>query len=130
MTSASLLIVLIVTTIVGGATGLVLGTLLPEMILALVAGFLGVITAAIVRNFIMVRVALVGPDDSGIPTVVVTFSIVASIAGSLAAHEITETLVIVSPTFLGALAGLISSVLTAMLMVTYHMFPDKPSNLP
>jgi hypothetical protein len=130
MTSASLIIVLFVTTVVGAITGLALGTSVPEMVLALAAGFLGVVASALVRNFVMVRVAKAGPDDSGIPLVIIVFSIVASIAGSLAAHEITETLVIISTTFLGALAGLISSVLMAMLMVTYHMFPDKPGNLP
>jgi hypothetical protein len=130
MTSASILVVLIVAIVVGGATGLVLGGNVSIFALALAAGFIGVIAAAIARNYVLVRVAGSGPDDSGIPIVIVVFAAVASIAGSLAAEDISESALHLSPAMVGAFAGLISSVLMVMLMVTYHMNPDKPGNLP
>jgi hypothetical protein len=130
MTTASVLIVMIVATAVGGLIGMVLGGSLNVFLLAIAAGFLGVIAAAIARNYVLVRVAQSGPDDSGIPGVVIVFSAVASIAGSLAAEEISDEILLFPPALLGAFAGLLSSVLMVMLMVTYHMNPDKPGNRP
>lgn len=130
MTSASILVVLIVAIAIGGLTGMVLGDSVNVFLLTLAAGFLGVIAAAIARNYVLVRLAGSGPDDSGIPGLVIIFSIVASIAGSLAAEDIGESILHLSPAMLGAFAGLLSAVLMIMLMVTYHMNPDKPSNRP
>ena len=130
MTTASVLIVMIVATVVGGVIGMVLGGSVNVFVLAIAAGFLGVIAAAIVRNYILVRVAHSGPDDSGIPAIIVVFSLVASVAGSLAAEELSDEVLQFPPALLGAFAGLLSSVLMVMLMVTYHMNPDKPGNRP
>jgi len=130
MTTASVLIVMIVATVVGGVIGMVLGGSVNVFVLAIAAGFLGVIAAAIVRNYILVRVAQSGPDDSGIPAIIVVFSLVASVAGSLAAEELSDEVLQFPPALLGAFAGLLSSVLMVMLMVTYHMNPDKPGNRP
>jgi len=130
MTTASVLIVMIVATVVGGVIGMVLGGSVNVFLLAIAAGFLGVIAAAIVRNYILVRVAQSGPDDSGIPAIIVVFSLVASVAGSLAAEELSDEVLQFPPAMLGAFAGLLSSVLMVMLMVTYHMNPDKPGNRP
>ena len=130
MTSASILIVLIVATFVGAITGMVLGGSVSAFALALAAGFIGVIIAAIIRNYVLVRMASSGPDDSGIPGVIIVFSAVASIAGSLAAEDISESVLQLSPAMVGAFAGLLSGVLMVMLMVTYHMNPDKPGNRP
>ena len=130
MTTASVLIVMIVATVVGGVIGMVLGGTLNVFVLAITAGFLGVIAAAIVRNYILVRVAQSGPDDSGIPAIIIVFSLVASVAGSLAAEELSDEVLQFPPALLGAFAGLLSSVLMVMLMVTYHMNPDKPGNRP
>ena len=128
MTSASILIVLIVATIVGSLTGMVLADSVSVFALGLAAGFLGVIAAAIVRNYVLVRLASAGPDDSGIPGLVVIFSLVSSIAGSLAAEDIGESVLHLSDAMIGAFAGLLSAVLMIMLMVTYHMNPDKRGN--
>jgi hypothetical protein len=121
---------MIVATAVGGLVGMVLGESVNIFVVAIAAGFVGVIAAAIARNYILVRVAQSGPDDSGIPAVIVVFSLVASVAGSLAAEEIGDEILQFPPALLGAFAGLLSSVLMVMLMVTYHMNPDQPSNRP
>ena len=128
MISASLLIVIVVAIIVGGLTGMVLGSSLSGIMLAVVAGLLSVIASIAVRNFIMVRGARTGPDDSGLPSLVIVFAIVASLAGGLAADEITSKVVELSQGMRGAFAGLLSAILMAMLMITYHMNPDKRGN--
>ncbi len=56
MTSANLLIVLMVGTVVGALVGLGLGGYFGnQLYLAILAGFLGTIIGGLARNFIMVR---------------------------------------------------------------------------
>lgn len=125
MTSANLLVVLIVGTIVGALIGLALGPFVQHSLyLAIVAGFLGTIIAGVVRNMIMTR-AGAGPDTSSIPALVIVYSAVASLAGSAAAVEVAHASHIVSPIWIGTLAGLFSGILMAMLMITYYMNPEK-----
>jgi hypothetical protein len=129
MTSASLLIVLLVGTVVGALTGLIVGGGIEALYLAILAGFLGTIIAGIVRNFIMVRGSGVGPDDSHTPVLVLVYSAVASLAGSSAAIEVARLSEVSAPVWLGTLAGLFSSILLAMLMIVYHTNPGEPPKL-
>ena len=82
MTSASLLIVLLVGTVVGAVTGLFLGGMNAD-VLAILAGFLGAVIGATVRNFIVARGAGVGPDNSRTPGTVIAFAAVASLAAGM-----------------------------------------------
>jgi hypothetical protein len=127
MTSASLLIVLLIGTVVGALTGLALGGSVGAVLLTVLAGLLGTIIAAIARNVIMVRGPGVGPDDSRTPLPVIIFSAVASLAGSLGAIEVATLSHVSTPVWLGTLGGLFSSILLAMLMITYH---TKPGEMP
>jgi uncharacterized membrane protein len=129
MTSASLLIVLIVGAVVGALTGLIVGGSIEALYLAILAGFLGTIIAGIVRNTIMVRGAKVGPDDSRTPMLVIIYSAIASLAGSSAAIEVARLSELSSPVWIGTLAGLFSSILLAMLMITYHTNPGEMPKL-
>jgi len=97
-------------------------------VLGLAGGFLGVTGAAIVRNCILVRLGSWGSGDSGIPGLIVVFSLVASIAGSLAAEDIGESILHLPPAMIGGFAGLLSAILMVMLMTAYHMSPDKSRN--
>ena len=125
MTSASLLIVIIVGTAVGALIVLAIGGGLDPLYLAIVAGFLGTIIGAIARNMIMVRSGS-GPDDSRTPMLVVVYSAVASLAGSAAAVEIARRSDLAdTAVWLGTLAGLFSAILLAMLMITYHTNPGE-----
>ena len=99
MTSVNLLIVLIVGALVGTFTGLALGGVVNDLYLALIAGFLATIIAAIVRNTIMTRVTpepeLEGMPlermpqavaiDRRIPLRMIAYSALASLAGSTSA---------------------------------------------
>jgi uncharacterized membrane protein YfcA len=129
MTSASLLIVLFVGTVVGALTGLVAGSYIGGDYLAILAGFLGAVIASIIRNLAIARGAGVGPDDSKTPVLIVIYAAIASLAGSLAAKEVTDFAEITAPVGLGTLAGLFSAFLLAMLMILYHTHPGEPPRL-
>jgi hypothetical protein len=107
MTQASLLIVLLVGTAVGAVTGLFVGNALGSLSLAILAGFLGIIAGVLVRNFLVARAAGMGPDDTRTPIVVIVFGRVASLT----------------------LAGLLASLLMAMLMITYYTHPGETPKL-
>jgi uncharacterized membrane protein YfcA len=128
MTSAKLLIVILVGLVVGAITGLALNSFLGNLYLALVAGFLATVIGIVIRNTIMVR-GSGAPDDARIPMVVIVLSIVASLAGSSTALEIAQHShdQMSSSVWVGALAGLISSILMAMLMIVYHLNPSEYS---
>lgn len=124
-TSASLILVLLVSTAVGAMIGAFIGSSLPLTWLALVAGVLGVLAAIFVRNTVLNRAAGIGPDDYSVPGVVSVFTLIASIAGSLAAKEVLDQWAVsVSPELLGTIAGLFSAVLMVLLMVTYYANPQ------
>ena len=126
MTSASLLIVLIVGTAVGALTGLAVGTSLGGLSVAILAGFLGTTAGAIVRNFIIARGAGVGPDDSRTPLLVIIYAVIASLAASAAAVELAQRSDLGdSQIWIGTLAGLIAAILMSMLMITYHTKPGE-----
>ncbi len=125
MTSASLLIVLFVGTVVGAVTGLVVSASFGAVYLAILAGFLGAMAGVVIRNFIIARGAGVGPDDSKTPTLVVIYAIVASLAGSLAAKEVADFSEVDAAVGIGALAGLFLAVLLSMLMISYHTTPGE-----
>lgn len=130
MTSASLLIVLLVSTAVGAVTGLGVGTALGSLSLAILAGFLGTIIGAVVRNLIVSRGAGMGPDDTRTPMLVIVFAAVASLAASTAALELAKRSDLAgSPVWIGTLAGLFAAILMAMLMITYYTNPGETPKL-
>jgi polyferredoxin len=123
MTSANLLIVILVGAVVGALVGLALGGSLTGFYLAVVAGFLATVIAGVARNEIMKR-AGAGPDDSKIPNLVLIYSAVASLGGSSLADEVVRISGLDSAVWLGMLAGLFSCILLAMLLITYYMNPE------
>ena len=126
MTSANILIVLLVGTVVGALTGLGLGGFFSNpWYLALAAGFLSTIIAGLVRDFLARRATGLGPDSSRTPVLVLVYSVVASLAGSSAATEVAQQSGVASPAWVGTLAGLFSAVLMAMLMITYYTHPGQ-----
>jgi hypothetical protein len=130
MTSANLLIVLLVGTVVGAVVGLGLGDFFSNpWYLALVAGFLGTIVAALVRDFIVRRGGALGPDSSRIPTLVLVYAVIASLAGSSAATEVAQQSDMTASVWVGTLAGLFSSILMSMLMIAYFTHPGEAPKL-
>jgi hypothetical protein len=124
--SASLIILVLVACAIGAAVGLLLGGALPNTrSIAIAAGFTATIVASIARYKLVFLGARAGADEARIPMVLVVNAAIASIAGSLAAHDLMGFVgADTSPPVLGALAGLLSAVLMALLMITYHSNPN------
>ena len=129
VTSASLMIVILV----AAAVGAIVGGLLDQMgvdrtLLAIIAGFVATVAAGIARH-VMIRVVWgAGPDVTRIPGVIIVFALVSSLAGSLAGHEILDDYhEFYSGIWVGTLAGLLSSLIMSMLVITYYMNPPQKS---
>ncbi len=75
MTSANLLIVMLVATAVGALIGLVAGPEINGLYLAILSGLLGTICAGIARNLIVFRGAGAGVDASRTPVLVIVYSV-------------------------------------------------------
>ncbi len=118
-------IVLIIGLIVGALCGVVLNGVVGDLALAIIAGFIATIIGAIATNVIMV--GLGGRNVSRTPLTVTVFAAVASLGGSAVAVEIaTHSHHLMStPVWIGALAGLFSVILMAMLMITYDKKPAE-----
>lgn len=125
-TSMSIIILVLIATAIGALAGLVLGSVITgTRTLAISSGLIATIIASIARYKLVFLGAGVGPDDSKIPSLVAVNAAIASIAGSLAAHDIANHIATPpSAVLIGAFAGLLSAVLMAMLMVTYHANSD------
>ena len=121
--SASLIVLTVVAVIVGGVVGVLLGALVPpgSRFIAIAAGFIATVIASTARYKLVGRIARAAVDEARIPMVLIVNAAIASVAGSLAAHDLMGFVgAQTSPGLLGALAGLLSAVLTALLMITYH----------
>ncbi|MEI9899050.1 MAG: hypothetical protein WDN31_01780 [Hyphomicrobium sp.] len=124
-TSASLLVMLLVAAGVGAIVGAIIGNSLNIALLSVIAGFIATVSAIIVRNNFLNRITGVGPDDFKIPMVIAVFSVIASIAGSLAGKEVLDQAGgNFSPEWFGTVAGLSSAILMSLLMITYYMHPQ------
>jgi len=126
LVSASLVVVILVATVIGAVAGLLLGEFLPpgSRWIAIPAGFIATVVASIAR-YKLIGVRRGGVDEARVPAVIVVNAAIASIAGSLTAHDLMGFVgAQASPALLGALAGLLSAVLTALLMITYHSNPN------
>ena len=120
--SASLIVLTLVAVIVGAVVGVLLGALVApgSRFIAIAAGFIATVIASVARYKLLGR-ARAAVDEARIPMVLIVNAAIASVAGSLAAHDLMGFVgAQTSPGLLGALAGLLSAVLTALLMITYH----------
>lgn len=126
--TASIIALVLIATAIGALVAVALDGVLPpgNRLLAILAGFVAVVIASIARYKIVFLGAGQGPDESRVPTVLLVNAAIASIAGSLAAHDLWGFSGMAGVGVLGALAGLLSAVLMAMLMITYHKNPYPP----
>jgi hypothetical protein len=124
--SMSIVILVLIATAIGAITGLVLdGMLLDTRQLAVASGFIATVIASIARYKLVFLGAGAGADDRKVPMVLLVNAAIASIAGSLAAHDIAGLIADPpSSVIIGTFAGLLSAVLMAMLMITYHANPS------
>lgn len=127
VTSASLIVIILVASAVGAVVGGVLGQVGLDVVpLAIISGFVATVAAVVVRNELINRLSGAGPDDFRIPMVVAVYAVIASLAGSLAGKEILDNMGgEYSPVWIGTVAGLVSAILMSLLMITYHMYPES-----
>ncbi len=128
--SASIIVLILVAAAIGAIVGLGLGSVegIGSRTVAVAAGFIATIVASIARYKVVFLGAGVGADEARVPMVLVVNAAIASIAGSLAAHDLYGLVGVPGSGMLGALAGLLSAVLMALLMITYHTFPTPGRN--
>lgn len=120
--SMSIIILVLIATAIGAIVGLVLDGVLPgTRSLAIIAGLVATVLASIARYKIVFLGAGIGADERKVPGVLVVNAAIASIAGSLAAHDLAGLIADPpSSVIVGTFAGLLSAVLMALLMITYH----------
>ncbi len=115
-------IFLLVNLLVGGAGGTVIGLALGGLItngdvLAIITAFLAVLLGMIAR-YTLVRVL---PGAPVIPPVVLASSLVISLIGGLAGHELSVlTGYASSPALIGLFSGLLAAILMDALIIVYH----------
>jgi hypothetical protein len=125
VTSASLMIVILVAAAVGAVVGGLLDQAgVDRTLLAIIAGFVATVAAGIVRHVLVRVVWGVGPDVTKIPGLIIVFALVSSLSGSLAGHEILDDYhEFYSGVWVGTLAGLLSALIMSMLVITYYTSP-------
>jgi hypothetical protein len=126
VTTVSLLVVLFVGTIIGALVGMLLGNSIPpDAPLAILAGLTGTVAGAVARNALVDQGIGVGEYEAALPRTVLLFAVIASFVGSLAGLELALLLHEPFPVWIGALAGLLSSILTGLLVISYHHNPTR-----
>src|SRR5215470_14506258 len=122
MAAVNSLIALVVCSVVGAFTGLVLGGLVSDLSLAIISGLLATIVAGIVRNIKIPQLMVIYDAlaiDRGIPLRLIIYSAIASLVGGIAAMGVATMSGLNSSTLLGALSGLFAGILMVMLMMAY-----------
>ncbi len=125
-------IFMLVNLLVGGAGGTVIGLALGGLIangdvLAIITAFLAVLLGMVAR-YTLVRVLPSAPD---IPPVVLARSLVISLIGGLAGHDLSvATGYASSPALIGLFSGLLAAILMDVLIIVYHAktAPDPSSH--
>ncbi|WP_072390975.1 hypothetical protein [Hyphomicrobium sp. CS1GBMeth3] len=120
--STSIIVLVLIGTAIGAIVGLVLDGVLPgTRSLAIIAGLAATVLASIARYKLVFLGAGVGRDERKVPGVLLVNAAIASIAGSLAAHDLADLIAQPpSSVIIGTFAGLLSAVLMALLMITFH----------
>jgi hypothetical protein len=105
---------------------LLLGGLVSDLVLALIAGILGTVSAGVVHNIRIPQLMVIySAVTVEIPLRVIIYSLIASLAGSFAAVQIATMSGFASSVTIGALAGLLAGILMAIMMTVYEMTPRK-----
>ena len=122
---ANWLVVLLIGSVVGAFTGLMLGGLIDNLYLAIIAGILATIIAGTVRHVRvpqLVNIYFALDTSHRIPLPVIIYSAIASLAGSAAAVQVATISELTSSSVgIATLAGFFAGTLMAILITVYHM---------
>jgi hypothetical protein len=125
LVTASVLAMVLVGLISGAILGMVLGALLANhLVLAILCAIVAAILALVIRNVVLERNAA-----STLPNGInLLWVVIGSLIGGLAGHELAIDLTEPPPLpLVGALSGLIASVLIASFAITIFMLRDRLS---
>ena len=128
MSFVNMLIVLILCSVVGAFTGLVLGDIISQLYLGILAALLATLIAVIARNVRLPQLVIVYSAlaiEHPIPFSVVIYSLIAAIIAGAAAVGIATEFQVRSPIVIGALGGLFAGFLTAMLILAHELNSDQ-----
>jgi hypothetical protein len=131
MVAVNVLIALILCTVVGAFTGLVLGGVFGPLYLAIIAGILATVVAIAARNIKIPELVVVYSAlsiERPVPLRVSIFCVLASIIGSLAAVQVATMAGVKLWSVLGALAGFFAGVLMVMIVVLSEPPPRATGN--
>jgi hypothetical protein len=125
LVTASVLAMVLVGLISGAILGMVLGALLANhLVLAILCAIVAAILALVIRNVVLER-----NTASALPNGInLLWVVIGSLIGGLAGHELAIDLTEPPPLpLVGALSGLIASVLIASFAITIFMLRDRLS---
>ena len=129
MIAVNLLIVLSLCSVVGAFTGLMLGGLVGDLYLAIIAGVLATAVAVAARNIRIPQLVVIYSTlaiERRIPLRVIICSAIASLVGSAAAVQVATMTDFTSSVMIGAFAGLFAGILMMMMVMIYDRTP-RPS---
>lgn len=124
MSTVNLLIGLILCSVVGAFTGLVLGDLVGDLYLAIIAGFLATVVVVAARNIKIPQLVVIFSAlaiERPIPLRLIIYSIVTSVVAGAAALGVATVTDLTSSVMIGSLGGLFAGILMAMQMMAYDM---------
>lgn len=132
MTVRNLLIVLILCSVVGAFTGLMLGEVVGNLYLGIISALLATAVAAAARNlkipqFVAIYSALA--IEHSIHARVIIYSVVASIIAGAAAVGVASEIDVKSSVLVGSLGGLFAGLLMTMLIIVSEI-PDGEGRAP
>jgi Na+/alanine symporter len=122
MSYVNLLIVLVLCSVVGAFTGLVLGDLVGQLYLAIIAGVLATIIAVVARNVRIPQLVVIYSAlaiEHPVPKGVISYSIITSFIAGAAAIGVATIAGWTTAITIGALGGFFAGLLMAMLVMAY-----------
>jgi hypothetical protein len=132
MTVRNLLIVLILCSVVGAFTGLMLGEVVGNLYLGIIAALLATAVAAAARNLKVPQLVAIYSAlaiEHSIHARVIIYSVVASIIAGAAAVGVASEIDFKSPVLVGSLGGLFAGLLMTMLIIVSEI-PDGEGRAP
>jgi len=124
MPALNILIVLILCSVVGAFTGLMLGDAVGDLYLAIIAGFIATIVAVAARNVKIPQLVFVYSAlavERPIPLNMVIYSVITSFIGGAAAIGIADTANVISFVTIGSLGGFFAGLMIVILMTSYNL---------
>jgi len=129
MGSLNLLVVLVLCSVVGAFTGLMIGDLVGDFYLAIIAGLLATVIAVVARNVRIPQLVVIYSAlglEQPLPMRVILYSIITSIIGGAAAIGAASMAGWTTSVTIGALGGFFAGLLMLMLVMAYDLAKREP----